>query len=407
MKQQGSIFSKIAVPIAIVAIVVYLLYSAWMGVRDPYQFTVAYADTMETSVNASGWVVRSEVVLQAPEGMVQLKRSQGEKVGKGQEVAVVYQDETYVESQEELLQTRDALSLLQYATYSASPSGAALDEELLAAMAGLRSASSSGNYESIEDQVAAYRKLVLRREFLVSSEATAEMSQAAQELTERYNTLQSNQAGAQTVSAPSSGLFSAYVDGYESLLTPDMLTGLVPADLAAFSQLTPAIEGNVLGRLVTNSVWYYAVTVPADSLPSFADTGSVEVYFDSLSETFPMRIDAVGEVQDDKAVVVLRSSQDDAKAEDLRQESGRVIFRSREGLRVPKQALRVNEDGETGVYVVISQKARFRPVEVLAEDETSYLVQAAPAHEEDTRIIQEGDEVVVAAEELTDGKVVR
>ncbi len=59
-QQQGTIFSKIAMPIVIVAIVVYLICSAWVGIRDPYQFTVAYTDTMETSVDAAGWVVRSE-----------------------------------------------------------------------------------------------------------------------------------------------------------------------------------------------------------------------------------------------------------------------------------------------------------------------------------------------------------
>lgn len=106
MKQQGSIFSKIAVPIAILAIVVYLIYSAWVGIRDPYQFTVAYSDTMETSVNATGWVVRSDQPVAGVEGLVQLKRSQGEKVAKGKEIAVVYQDETYVENQEELLQVK-------------------------------------------------------------------------------------------------------------------------------------------------------------------------------------------------------------------------------------------------------------------------------------------------------------
>ena len=77
-QQQGTIFSKIAMPIVIVAIVVYLICSAWVGIRDPYQFTVAYTDTMETSVDAAGWVVRSEQPVAGAEGVVQLKRGQGD-----------------------------------------------------------------------------------------------------------------------------------------------------------------------------------------------------------------------------------------------------------------------------------------------------------------------------------------
>ena len=97
-QQQGTIFSKVAMPIAITAIVVYLICSAWVGMRDPYKFTVAYTDSMETSVNATGWVVRSEVPVSGASGVVQLLRGQGEKVAKGKDLAVVYQDETYVAS---------------------------------------------------------------------------------------------------------------------------------------------------------------------------------------------------------------------------------------------------------------------------------------------------------------------
>lgn len=233
-QQQGTIFSKIAMPIVIVAIVVYLICSAWVGIRDPYQFTVAYTDTMETSVDAAGWVVRSEQPVAGAEGVVQLKRGQGEKVAKGKEIAVVYQDETYVENQEELLQVKNDLSALQYATYSESPSGTALEDQMLSAMTSLRTAASSGNYSSLSEQTETYRKLVLRREYLLSSEATAAMTQAAADLQARYDDLQSYQSGATSIKAQESGLFSSYVDGYETLLTPDKLDGLSPKDLAAF-----------------------------------------------------------------------------------------------------------------------------------------------------------------------------
>lgn len=74
---------------------------------------------------------------------------------------------------------------------------------------------------------------------------------------------------------------------------------------------------------MTDSIWYYAVTVPGDCVTRFAVGDSVDVFFNSLSETFPMEVFQVGEVQEDQVVIVLRSSQDDDKAEDLRQESGR------------------------------------------------------------------------------------
>lgn len=74
---------------------------------------------------------------------------------------MVYQDETYVASQEELLQVQTDLTALQYATYPESPSGTALEEQMLSSMTSLRQAASSGNFSGLEDQSATYRKLVL------------------------------------------------------------------------------------------------------------------------------------------------------------------------------------------------------------------------------------------------------
>ena len=409
-QQQGTIFSKVAMPIAITAIVVYLICSAWVGMRDPYKFTVAYTDYpwRPASTPPAGWSARRSPCPVRP-AWSSCCGARAKKSAKGKDLAVVYQDETYVASQEELLQVQTNLTALQYAAYAGvslwhgfGGADALVDDEPRSPGRLQREASAA-----LEDQSATYRKLVLRREYLLSSDATAAMTQAAAQLQSRYDELQAHQSKASSIQAPVSGLFSSYVDGYETVLTPAKLEGLGPRDLEAFAQTDPTPADNVIGKLVTNAAWYYAITVPGDTVGRFDNGDSVDVFFDSLSESFPMTVYSVGEVQDNKLVVVLRSSQDDDKAEDLRQESGRVIFHSSEGIRVPKQALRITEDGERGVYVVVSQKARFRPVTILAEDDTSYLVKAAPTSEEDTRILRDGDQVVLASAELTDGKVVR
>jgi len=65
-------------------------------------------------------------------------------------------------------------------------------------------------------------------------------------------------------------------------------------------------------------------------------------------------------------------------------------------------------DGETaGVYVVTGYAAEFKPVSILAEDQDSYIVAANPKDSNDKRILRSGDEVIIAAEDLYDGKVVR
>lgn len=406
MKKQGATFQKIIVPAIIVAIVVYLIFSAWNGLRDPYSFVIVYTDTMEESIDAEGWVVRSEELVNGGgDGLVQLKRNEGEEVSKGAAIAMVYEDEEYVDNQEELLRTKSDLTALQYATYSGSPSGAALEDQMMSALSELRAASSSGDYANLSEETETYRKLVLRREFLVSSEAAAEMSAAASELYDKYESLQSYQSGATEITAAQSGMFSSHLDGYETLLSPDSLIGLLPEELAAFSELTPLSAEGSLGKLVTNPVWYYAATLPSQYSHELSPGQVVHVYFDALSKTLEMEVDSVGEIQDGQVVAVFRSARDEHAAGELRQESCRIILESEEGILIPKEALRVCE-GENGVFVSSGYNAVFRPVKILAENDDYYLVKPNPKNENDDRILRSGDEVILASAELYDGKVV-
>ena len=405
--KQTSILSKLVIPVVIVAILIYLGFSAWMGLRDPYRFFTAYTDAMETSAVASGWVVRREIPISGGNGLVQLQRNQEEKVGKGQVIAVVYQDEQYVEHQEELRQTQTDLTALQYATYPGSPTGAVLEEQLLSSMTGLRTGASSGNFANLSDTADSYRKLVLRREFLVSEEAAAAMSYSGQVLTQRYTELQNIQTGATTITAEAAGVFSTHLDGYETVLDPSMLEAQSPEGLQKLSRIEPQADSGYLGKLITSPEWFYAAVMDGEYASRFTVGGKVIIHFNALSSSLNMKVESVSEIQDGQVVVLFRSTQDVEVADQLRQESSRVIFRSQEGIRVPKQALRVDEDGAIGVYVASGHNARFRPVEILAEDETSYLLSPNPDSSMDTRILRAGDEIVLASDELYDGKVVR
>ena len=391
----------------ILAIVLYLAYSAWSGLRNPYTFVIAYTDVMEDSVEAEGWVVRTEQAIPGGgDGLIQLRRVQGEKVAKGDVVAMVYEDEAYLKTQEEFIQTQTDLTALQYATYEDSPSGSALEGQMMNSMAELRTSGSSGNYAKLADQTEAYRKLVLRREYLVSDEAEAEMEAAANELYHKYLSLQSYQDGATTIRAAESGMFSTHLDGYEALLNPASLNGLSPAALLDFGELVPQDGGTSMGKLVTNPAWYFAALLPEGYDDRLAPGDKVDIYFDSITATLAMEVVSVGEPQGGQVVVTFRSTTDEHEAEALRHERARFILRSEEGILIPKEALRVSEEGENGVYVAKGYNAWFRPVKILAENEAYYLVEADPVDENDSRILRSGDELVLASSELYNGKVV-
>jgi hypothetical protein len=101
----------------------------------------------------------------------------------------------------------------------------------------------------------------------------------------------------------------------------------------------------------------------------------------------------------------------------LRQQSAQVIYSSTEGIRVPKEALRAvktsqDQDGgrttteALGVYCIMGVEARFKPVTVLYSGENFVLVAADDSTGSETLRLRPGDEVILTAKDLYDGKIV-
>lgn len=87
----------------------------------------------------------------------------------------------------------------------------------------------------------------------------------------------------------------------------------------------------------------------------------------------------------------------------LRQQSADVVFNSYQGLRVPKDAVRVEDGGQTGVYVLEGATARWKPITILHDNGESYVVELDKTS---TANLWPGDEVIIHAKNLYDGKVV-
>ena len=87
----------------------------------------------------------------------------------------------------------------------------------------------------------------------------------------------------------------------------------------------------------------------------------------------------------------------------LRQQSADVVFNSYQGLRVPKDAVRVEDGGQTGVYVLEGATARWKPITILHDNGESYV---AALDKSSTNNLWPGDEIIVGAKDLYNGKVV-
>ncbi|MEA4933131.1 MAG: HlyD family efflux transporter periplasmic adaptor subunit [Lawsonibacter sp.] len=419
MKQGTSLITFVMVAVA-AALAIYFGFYVFDTFNDPFTTTLAYTYTAQDSVETDGLLVRAEQVLPAQSGIVDMTRGEGERVGVGQTVALVYRDSQAQADQAELDGLNLEIELLEDAAVDSGSvaSAARLDEDILQSLVSLRSSAALGDFSHLEDQVMSVKSNVLKRGYTYGDGMTSgDLSARLQDLKSRYSTLCQQNASATTqVTASKSGTFSTMIDGYESILTPETMLQLTPSTLKPLLSGTDVTAGQGIGKLITSDRWYFVTSLPSDVAGRLKENGDASLRFTGdFSQDVDMRVDKIGPAEGNDTLVIFSSDRYMDRTTLLRQQTAALIFDSWSGLRVPKGALRMvkiqRDDKETGqaveenhlgVYVLLAGRAEFKPVDVITEGSDYFVVQATSF---DRTAFRAGDEVIVRATGLYDGEL--
>ena len=417
--KQGKSFTTFVIIALAVVLAVYLGFYALRAFQDPYGTTLVYLYTVNDSVEADGLIVRREQVLPAQSGIVEITRAEGERVGVGQEVALVYQNSQAQSNQEQLDALELEIDLLEYAISQSGgvDSAARLDEDILQALVDLRAACALGDYADLEEQVLEIKSDVLKRGYTYGDGLTsADLSAQLQDLRNQRSALQQQSAFTTgRVTAPQSGTFSNLVDGYESLLTPESVFQLTPSSLAELIDNPPAAD-SALGKLITSSRWYFAASLPGEAADRLSQGGVATLRFTGeFSRDVAVTVEQIGSAEGGQTLVVFSSDRYLSQITLLRHQTAELIFESWSGLRIPTAALRLLQEEQTdeetgqvtqttrlGVYALVAGRVTFKEVEVLTEGEDYYVVRPVGTGRDALRA---GEEIITRGLDLQDGQL--
>ena len=410
-----SLGMKILMAVVTLGVLVYFGFQAARYFGDPLTTTLAYTYQVEEKLSLSGYVVREEQVLPDDDGLLRLQRSEGERVSKGGIVATAYADQASLDRQNEIDALEARIEQLEYAQEAALGADVSmkLDDQILRDLLAVRSALAADRLVEAGEQGKELRSLVLKRDYTDAD--TENLESQIETLEAQLKTLKSQAASStRRITAPASGLYSAVVDGYETVLTPERLKDLTPSDLGTVKS-NDSVRSQV-GKLILGDSWYYAAVMDAGKAKELEESGSLVLRFSkSADRDLKVTVDSIGPEENGKVVVTFRGTTYLAELTMLRQQSAEIIRRSVSGIRVPTEALRaekvtVDKEGNrtvtegTGVYCVVGMEARFKPVKVLYSGDGFVLVKADTETEKIR--LRSGDEIILTANDLYDGKVV-
>ena len=420
-KKQTGIGTKLLMAALFLGVAAYFGIEAVRYLDDPLGVTLAYRYEVERTVDLSGFLVREERVLpDEGNGLLRLQRSEGERVAAGGVVASVYADQASLDRQAEIESLESRVEQLQYAQdlALAAETTRKLDAQITQNLLEYRRFLAAGRLYDAESAVVEVRALVLKRDY--SDTGNGDVSLQLQELGAQLLALRSQAEGSvRTITAPEAGLYSAEVDGYETVLTPASLEELTPSALSSLTA-DQAVSSRT-GKLVLGDEWYYAAVLSAQDAALLqtrqAENGGTLLlrFSQGVDRNLPVTLVSAGHQENGRVVAVFRGSAYLRELTLLRRQRAQIITETIGGIRVPRECLRaerayLDENGRTvteertGIYCLVGREARFKPVEVIYSGDSFLLVAPAPDLDA-TRVIRPGEQVIVAARGLFDGKV--
>ena len=398
--KQGKSYFTVILWILLAAIAAYFGYNVVSSLYAPLMTATVTPYEAGAGYYASGFVVREEELLYSQYGTTVLNCAEGAHVAANDTVATGYRSEDAKTRQTRIDELSGQIEQLQYAWSAVSSvyDQAALDADIAGDLAQLSRYLALRDMNSVSDLSPELKGLILRR--TGSDSDSGSLQARISTLQAELETLEAQSAGdTSAILAGKAGTFSAAVDGYESVLTPERLMEMTVAE---FESVQPdETDANAIGRLVTSATWYYACVVPASELSGVEEGDRATLTFArDYDQPVTMRVARLGGNEAGSRLLVLSSDRALQNVTLLRQQSAEIVFTSYSGLRVPKSAVRV-ENGQTGVYILEGTLAKWKPITILHDTGESYVVTLDTSS---TNNLWPGDELIINAKNLYDGK---
>jgi len=388
--KRSDLFIRLMTGVIFLAIACYggiLLYDA---VANPYETTVAVSYTIEETLPAEGYIIRSETVLSDFSPSVLPVVREGEKVASGQAIAVEYFSTEALEIASEIRSLTMSINQQSSAGRIDDAAGRALILELSAAVHTQKLNKLDEISLNIESGIfAIYTDIEILRSRLAE--------------------LESRNINARTIYAPVSGTFSQVVDGFEHI-GPNVLRNMTAADLHSHFNAPPGTYNG--GKLITEFKWYYIAIMNYDDAVRLSVGQNKAVHFYGAYQTqVNMLIESIGKREGEQSVVLFSSVQGIHDVAALRAVRADVVHDVITGIRVPKEAIHLDISGDVVTEHIFLQTSGYaervdierlpagNPIEI----GDSYLVRDGAEAGTSLRV---GSIIIVKARDLKHGAIV-
>ncbi len=397
---------RVILGIFLVGVAVYFAVSIWQGLRSRMTTAIASESNINREFSIVGYFVREEqVIVNDASGILLYAVDDGAKLGRFDEYASVYANKSAAELRSIIRSYQQQIEVLKRAlsAIGSADSISSLSEQIYTGLYSCASLAADYDYSRLGEFSQTLRNNIITRELVDTS--AEEIDALIETLESRCETLAAQIGTRETfLTVPRSGYFSSQVDGYESVFDTDDLGLLKPSDFNRLIAQRRAVEPNQAGKLVTGFGGYFVANISTADAANFSVGRSIKLQLDAMGDVLlDMTVESISIQENGEVTVVFSYSRHMEELINMRKQSAMVVLEQYEGLKVPREAARVNENGDMGVFVITGLYTEFKKIDILYETEDYYIVATDPSR---TSSLLRGDTIVVSGKNLSDGKVI-
>ncbi len=360
------------------------------AVNEQYTTETAVIYSAADRASFRGVYIRDEsVIKKSYRGVISYPSADGSKVANGSVVAYVYSSIADIENRRRITALEEEIQLLEASqnpgtVLTAQPEFiSSLISEQYQAVATRIAKRDVSDIKQTRDQL-----LTLMNIYQISVNQEENYDERITALAAELSDLRAAQQPYKyAVKSPDAGYFVSYTDGYEDILkTKDgqQITAELIKDVIENEQSMRESRGaNEIGKLVEGYNWKIAGIIDnSDSIYNPGDT--VTLKFASTPDNVTAVIEALDPTENpEEWVMVLRCEEMTFDLVRKRVERVEMTLNDFEGLKVPRSAIRFNENNEKGCYVLWGQRVLFKKVDVIFDDnEHDYILSRLTSDEE-------------------------
>ncbi len=404
---------KVLSVLAAVIIVVFFAAEIYNLTAKTYATQTVYEQTVLETVDAEMFVIRDETVLTVSgSGVTVPLADNGERVSKGSTIAAVFSNEASAENYVKLQSLEQQLKAYQKVDGQLSLANIDLDKltaEIDSVFASVVNGAYNNDFSSLSDNKLSFSEKLSRRQ--ISLGKTVDCSAKIAQLQSQISALNSTAVPSEILTAETSGYYVSKEDGYENIITVDDVASLTPEMLEeALKSDKKESSAGAIGKVIDGYNWYIAAIIDSSKATEFSKNKTVDLIFgDSDEDKVSTYLHSIKSISDKESLVIFRCNLMNEELASLRKVDGKIVINEYTGLKVSRDAVRLDEDGNEGAYVRRGNIVNFRSLNIIySEDE--FVIASNPAADSGIELaythLKLYDEVIISGKELKNGMVI-